>query len=73
MVIIMKKRKKLNKKIRFIISICLVIIISYITITVTKNIDNKESSINKVFLSSMNKVYLDNNTNERKEVCLWKR
>ena len=41
----MKKRKKLNKKIRFIISICLAITISYITITVIKNIDNKEMTI----------------------------
>lgn len=41
----MKKRKKLNKKIRFIISICLVITISYITITVIKSVDNKEMTI----------------------------
>lgn len=41
----MKKRKKLNKKIRFIISICLAITISYITITVIKSVDNKEMTI----------------------------
>lgn len=41
----MKKKKRIKKSIKFIISLFIVIIISYITITILKNIDNPEMTI----------------------------
>ena len=52
----MSKRKKINKRIKLILSILLIIIVSYVSITIIKNINNKEITIPILNEKSSNKT-----------------